>query len=356
MNSSVRAWLLKFLLSFGTLCVLSGILEITFRVAGLGPLKRYSFSETRLWEYTPNQVTRTNINRKVVRINSMGLREGEIPLKRPEGVFRILVVGDSTSFGYSIDLEDTYIKVLERKLNALPSDRRYQVINAAVNKYDATQERILLEEVGVRYQPNLVLAAFSLNDIRVDNRPPIPEEGPVSKEHLEKVRRRIAQVNVIKKSALLSRIYLMYKSLNLVFEYKKEEGYASKGVWAILSDRYKPLTNGNENDVSPIINENWARTMQEYRKMFAVCRANSADFVTTYIPYGFVLEWPSEGFSRPRNELLRLQEETGARYIDVLPGIRGAREDLWLKNDPIHMNEAGFQVVAEALMRELGQL
>ena len=73
-----------------------------------------------------------------VKINSHGLRDYEYPLTKPPGTYRIIMLGDSTTFGWGVRLEDTAAKILERKLNEARSAgyKRFEVINAGVGNYD----------------------------------------------------------------------------------------------------------------------------------------------------------------------------------------------------------------------------
>src|ERR1700693_2065419 len=52
-----------------------------------------------------------------VKINSQGLRDYEYPLTKSSGTYRIMMLGDSTTFGWGVRLEDTAAKILEFRLN-----------------------------------------------------------------------------------------------------------------------------------------------------------------------------------------------------------------------------------------------
>src|ERR1700727_1941155 len=75
-----------------------------------------------------------------VRINSLGLREREIPLEKPHGIFRILAIGDSFTMGWGVNAENTFTRVAEKSLNAAPSSNPVQIINAGVGNYNTVQE------------------------------------------------------------------------------------------------------------------------------------------------------------------------------------------------------------------------
>ncbi len=110
-----------------------------------------------------------------VKINSHGLRDYEYPLTKPPGTYRIMMLGDSTTFGWGVRLEDTAAKILERKLNEARSAgyKRFEVINAGVGNYDTVQEVTYYETQGRAFRPDLVILVFFIND---------PEPVPIEKK------------------------------------------------------------------------------------------------------------------------------------------------------------------------------
>src|SRR5579864_7681749 len=112
-----------------------------------------------------------------VSINSAGLRDREFSLEKAPGVFRIMMLGDSTTFGWGVRQEDTAAKFLERKLNAhLPAGYdKVEVLNAGVGNYDTVQEVTYYETRGRAFHPDLVVLVFFIND---------PEPVPVEKKGL----------------------------------------------------------------------------------------------------------------------------------------------------------------------------
>ena len=99
-----------------------------------------------------------------VKINSKGLRNPETPYEKPEGVYRILALGDSWTFGFRMDEPDAYPRQLERILNERAATRRdprrFEVINAGVIGYSTDQEAAWLRVEGWKYQPDLVLVNY----------------------------------------------------------------------------------------------------------------------------------------------------------------------------------------------------
>ena len=97
-------------------------------------------------------------------INSKGYRDHEYAYKKDQDIFRIVTIGDSVAGGYGVDLEETFSKVLERKLNSNAKDRKYEVIILARNGYSTSQELVLLENEAFNYNPDLILWTYCLND------------------------------------------------------------------------------------------------------------------------------------------------------------------------------------------------
>ena len=110
-----------------------------------------------------------------VSINSEGLRDHEFSLDKPPDIYRIMMLGDSTTFGWGVKQEDTAAKLLERKLNAdLPAGyNRVEVMNTGVGNYDTVQEVTYYETIGWKFHPDLVVLVFFIND---------PEPVPIEKK------------------------------------------------------------------------------------------------------------------------------------------------------------------------------
>lgn len=106
-----------------------------------------------------------------VHVNSLGLRDPrEYELAKKPNTFRILVLGDSVTFGHGSVYGTTYPYLLEQRLRVWKPDVDWQVWNAAVPGYNTSQELAQLLELGPRFQPDLVVVGFFENDI-VDNTP-----------------------------------------------------------------------------------------------------------------------------------------------------------------------------------------
>ncbi len=96
--------------------------------------------------------------------NSQGFRDVEHTFAKPKGVFRIALIGDSVADGIGVPADSAFGRVLERQLNARGDSLQYEVILLARIGYSTPQELVLLEDEAFRYDPDLILWSYCLND------------------------------------------------------------------------------------------------------------------------------------------------------------------------------------------------
>ena len=87
-------------------------------------------------------------------------RTSEFPLKRKD-VFRIVVVGDSLTYGYGIEERYTYSAVLQRLMD---NDYSIEFLNLASNGLQSEDIKNRIDEFLPRLQPNLVIYGVCHND------------------------------------------------------------------------------------------------------------------------------------------------------------------------------------------------
>jgi hypothetical protein len=90
--------------------------------------------------------------------NSFGFNDRDYELNKPDGIFRILVLGDS--FGWAGGKEGNYTAILERKFESYYGRHRVDVINAGCPDTHTAEQFALLKKYGLQYHPDMVLVGF----------------------------------------------------------------------------------------------------------------------------------------------------------------------------------------------------
>jgi lysophospholipase L1-like esterase len=106
------------------------------------------------WRTSPEQRTGN------VDTNSAGMRaDREFPLERQPGLRRLLLLGDSYTFGVGVPDEQTFGRLLQDAY--LPD---WEILNLAVSGYGTDQQLLSFEYEGRRYRPDVVALGFFVRD------------------------------------------------------------------------------------------------------------------------------------------------------------------------------------------------
>jgi len=100
----------------------------------------------------------------IIRINSYGFRDYEYSPEKPPNTYRIIVLGDSHTFGLGVNLTDTYPKVLERLLNERNDSRKYEVLNFGNPGANLVEKIELLKQKGILFHPDLIIFQWDADD------------------------------------------------------------------------------------------------------------------------------------------------------------------------------------------------
>jgi len=98
------------------------------------------------------------------RINSLGFRGPEVQKTRHKGSFRVLCLGDSTTYGVMVDQDQTYSSVLEKQLAKILAPRTVETINAGVPGYSSVQVSLYFSKRCLQLDPDLVTLCVGIND------------------------------------------------------------------------------------------------------------------------------------------------------------------------------------------------
>jgi lysophospholipase L1-like esterase len=341
-----------------------GLLELGMRLVAPGQLEYFNSDKFRrrstrpgwTWELVPNASQASYIGAPVT-INSLGLRDRELERPKPPRTVRIVGVGDSVTFGYGVRLDETFLKILERRLNdAAPNGTRYEVVNAGIEATGLDYYYGFVQSAAPAIEPDLVLVNLALNDI-AEYAPPSPRVASQPS--------RLTPAGVIRRvndfflynSQLYQSSYLSLKSvlywagvldINRVHDYdflsletpSAKQARAWESTLALL-DRLVTLTRERGYpvvlSVFPMEVQLSDERLEFYHRKFRTALG------------------PEALTGEPQQRL----REFGARHdvpvVDLLPAFRAAgSQETFLRNgaityDPVHPSVAGHRVAADAL-------
>ncbi len=172
--SATRAWFAKLALATISLLVTALLGEVALRLAWDAPILPKPMPLPANLQNLPVLRTISELSAPNVRgmnsgvlfeTNSHGFRGPERSLAKPQGTIRVMLIGDSISMGSGVAYESTYGHLLELRLNTQPAGRAYEVLNWAVS---GLYTKVILgrfERLGLRFDPDLVIYGYTLNDI-----------------------------------------------------------------------------------------------------------------------------------------------------------------------------------------------
>jgi hypothetical protein len=203
----------NFLLLFGSIIFAATLAEIGLRIILPAPIVWKYPQEHYL--YDPEIGHRLEANQrsfthdKIVRTNSIGIRDIEYTPQAPDNVYRILALGDSQTFGNGLNLADTWPKQLELILNVNSNDVRVEVLNCGLPASDSWQHAIIFHRLLAKYNPDAAILAFYVNDV-------VRRHTPSQRQQNNSGELRTRLTYILKQSALL---LSLRKALHSIQEY-----------------------------------------------------------------------------------------------------------------------------------------
>src|SRR5215475_11213512 len=101
-----------------------------------------------------------------VQTNSFGLRSPEVAVPKPAGTFRILLLGDSFTFGLRVADEQVFARQLEHQLRDRYHRDSIEVVNAGVLSYCPLLEYLQYRHYLHVLEPDVVILNFDMSDVQ----------------------------------------------------------------------------------------------------------------------------------------------------------------------------------------------
>lgn len=292
-------------------------------------------------------------------LNSTGLRDVEHNIEKTPGTVRIALLGDSSTEGLQVPLEDTYARLVEQQLNN-NSNQKYEVINFACSSYSTGQQHEqFLNEVAA-YKPDITVLLYNRGDA-VEN---IRKPGKLNVEPRPYF--YLDQQGSLQPDASVLNYNKAKLSPNPAFDFLR----AHSSIYGVLSSTHlalctnEPLYGKLKNAFDWLsnlgnTNKNVANVLYPEQDAFRVtrnllldlnksCKANNSKFVLLVFPNTL----GDLDLAYQAKQLLTLSKEENFPSFDLTQSFydTGNPGSLFLE---YHFSSAGHKVVADQLTKLL---
>ncbi|MEE8453118.1 MAG: SGNH/GDSL hydrolase family protein [Thermoguttaceae bacterium] len=268
----------------------------------------FVFRPNMTWKRAPHPST----------TNSQGYFDDDHALKKPDGVFRIVVIGDSVAEGLAVGWRRSFVRGLQRRLNAAPAKTTYEVVSLARCGYATSQQLVILRNEALQYNPDLILWSYVLND---------PE-------------------NPFYHGDFIGTIVIRRPSLHLLHRADRAWFFTKENIAA---------RSGPEEYHRKLHHVYWGRIEDHVKQIGHISKTGSVPIVFMVHPW-FQAEPSIEEYrsSALHQKLTDLASQNGLLALDLLSAYRGhIPSQVCLPNDPCHLNVEGHNLTAEFLFDEL---
>lgn len=263
-------------------------------------------------------------------LNRYGFRGKDVDMQKPQGVFRIIIIGDSCTYGASSKAEETYPFCLEQFLSQRFSSPKFEVINGGIPGTNIYQNIMVLEKNLLRFNPDMVIVWSSPNFSKVIKEYRDKAENPPWYWSLRRSLHKLA----------------LYKQMLRWIKGKPKE----RASFEVMEEMRKVA----------VLDENQDACLDDYRRDLIRLKNLSARYgfelvFTDYPSRSNVLEPPKldgKYNSIPERMLHDFCLENGLLFIDVSSALRPIADESYYA-DSAHPSPIGNRAIAKVIMESL---
>jgi lysophospholipase L1-like esterase len=290
--------------------------------------------------YEPKPGARVRMNDEVV-YNEQTLPEpGLVPVPKPAGQTRVVVVGDSITQGMGLHrVAEIYTNVVEGALRAAGAD--VDVINLGVPAYDTRRELLRLRLRGLPLQPDVVVVGYCMNDAFDINTLLFATNRAAYRDYLRYLERLdpvLAAQRPLREPCALCLRWVQY----LVYKVRERR----------IADTIPDYIRRSHEDP-----ETWGQVERAMEGIVADATRVGAKTVLLIFP-----ELPPEPidaaryrYAAARDQVAALGRRLGMEVVDLVGPFAGQRLRL-SETDDMHPNPLGHRIAARELLAALARL
>jgi lysophospholipase L1-like esterase len=278
--------------------------------------------------------------------NEYGLRDVEFPREKLTGETRILALGNSTTFGSGVALDETYAKQLQTRLGG-----NTFVINGGGQGSSMPEITAFMERDGWAMRPDRILFGFSPAMI-AKTKIMAPKTGNI--EQPQSLKRQFRQ-NAIK----------IHKAMHASHAYAAFDYYVRKQLYTIgvLTDdltQVRGALYAYAFDVPGVdieeIEGDYTAFFEQFEVFAAAAREHGVEMTVVGLPSRFELAQTPQNNPRrypldqmrisPLERMADQAQRLNLKYIDMRP-VLNDQTGAFIPADYSHLNATGMKIIAE---------
>jgi lysophospholipase L1-like esterase len=301
------------------------LIEIAVRIGGWAPQIHVIEIQNGVFRTTdnPDLPYIPNPGRDV--FNAYGIRDEDRPIERPEGVERIVVIGDSVVFGRMLSREELFPQRLAEHLRARGG--RYadlEVWNLGVPGYSTVNEVEFFKLKGLPLEPSVVVVGYCLND---------------SWLHSYQLRQLVAHPDHAEHRHVVTAL--------------QRNAFLRSHLVRLVVTRLEARGQGAEQEPYVASFDEVKRGFDELKRL-----SEQHGFQVLVVVFPYVTPFTRYQHHGEHRTVERLATQAGLLHLDLLPAFADSYGDdvakLQMKpGDPIHINAAGHDLAAATTARFL---
>ena len=247
------------------------------------------------------------------RLNNYGFRDHDYNQEKPEGVKRIIVLGDSFAFGEGVRQEHTFCNRLEQLLSKVGFS--VEVLNFSVSGWGTRAEICYLKNMAMKFSPDLILVAYVLNDADYAGKLDVWEE-----------------------------FIRQYEKSSLRFSYLFSYTYAKTAQRLYVKSYVENMTNFSIKETYK-----WTFSFRQLDQGKKLADSHGVQFAVIILPFMYDLTH-SHPFLPIHHMIEEHCKQSNIPVYDLLPVFIGHDYvQLWVHSSDPHPNEKGHKIIAKAL-------
>lgn len=248
-----------------------------------------------------------------VKINSLGFRDTELPANKPVNEYRVLVAGQSITFGWGVPQEASFCKLTQKKLNQATGSMAYNFVNTGIGNYNTVLESVYLKRNLDLVRPDMVVLHTFLRDAE--------------------------EISAQSQNVLVERSYLMAYLYGKI----QRARFVRNNSYESIGDYYSKLYQEGS--------EGWRAQRRALTDIKQQCDSRRIPLLVVMQP-----DLNEIGVNSAQEQcyvtIRKFLADNGFTFIDMAPVYRAKVPDIasiWVSRDDSHPNSAGHALIADEL-------